>query len=77
MTLQHSESHYRLRAAIRKFVMEEIMPDAIQNDESGTPADAELYKKMGKFGWLACRIGPGPHLKMFNLPGGVKAEEFD
>ncbi|KAJ1564472.1 hypothetical protein HK405_014786, partial [Cladochytrium tenue] len=37
----------------------------------------ELYQAMGRFGLLASRIGPGPHLKSFRLPGGVRPEEFD
>jgi alkylation response protein AidB-like acyl-CoA dehydrogenase len=32
---------------------------------------------MGQFGILACRLGPGAHLKGFALPGGVKPENFD
>ncbi|KAJ3269321.1 hypothetical protein HK104_005146 [Borealophlyctis nickersoniae] len=73
----YKESHFRFRQALRKFITTEIFPDAISNDDSGTPADLEVYKKMGEFGWLASRIGPGEHLKGFNLPGGVKPEEFD
>jgi alkylation response protein AidB-like acyl-CoA dehydrogenase len=33
--------------------------------------------KIGSFGLLACRMGPGPHLKNLTLPGGVKPSEFD
>ena len=35
--------------------------------------------KMGDFGLLACRLGPGDWLKWVpgGLPGGVKPEEFD
>jgi hypothetical protein len=36
-----------------------------------------VFEKCGQFGLLASRIGPGPHLKGFKLPGGVTAEEFD
>ncbi|RKO88441.1 acyl-CoA dehydrogenase/oxidase [Blyttiomyces helicus] len=73
----YNDSHFKFRSALRKFVFEEVYPTASANDESGTPASIELYKKMGGFGWLASRIGPGKHLKGFNLPGGVKPEEFD
>ena len=73
----YSESHVRFRVALKEFVQKEILPDAAQYDESGEPASIETFKKMGAFGWLAARIGPGPHLRAFTLPGGVKPEEFD
>ncbi|KAJ1566414.1 hypothetical protein HK405_009904 [Cladochytrium tenue] len=41
----------------------------------GERPDDEMYRKMGDFGLIACRLGPGPHLKGFNLPAGVKPEE--
>ena len=39
----------------------------------------EIYKKMGDFGLLACRLAHGPHLNWVTggLPGGVKPDEFD
>jgi len=73
----YNDSHYRFRTALRTFIQEEIVPDAAAQDDAGKPASAELYRKMGQFGWLASRIGPGPHLQGFSLPGGVKPEEFD
>ena len=71
------ESHKKFRQAVRAFLETEVLPEAIQFDESGKPASDEVFKKMGQFGLLACRMGPGPHLKNFQLPGGVKPEEFD
>ncbi|KAI8894039.1 acyl-CoA dehydrogenase/oxidase [Globomyces pollinis-pini] len=71
------ETHHRFRKAVRAFIRNEVLPEATLNDESGTFASKEIFKKMGDFGLLACRMGPGPHLKGFNLPGGVKPEEFD
>lgn len=32
---------------------------------------------MGELGLWAARLGPGPHLKNFNMIGGVQPEEFD
>jgi alkylation response protein AidB-like acyl-CoA dehydrogenase len=66
-----------MRKAIRKFIHEVVEPDALMKDDSGEVATIEMYEKMGEFGWLASRIGPGPHLQGLNLPGGVKPEEFD
>ncbi|TPX62529.1 hypothetical protein PhCBS80983_g00251 [Powellomyces hirtus] len=73
----YKESHFKFRTAVRKFMQEEILPEGISNEESGTTADAETFEKMGAFGLLACRMGPGPHLKGMSLPGGVKPEEYD
>jgi hypothetical protein len=56
----------------------EILPEAASFDEMGKAASKEVFEKMGQFGLLACRMGPGPHLKMVpSLPGGIKPEEFD
>ncbi|KAI8819314.1 acyl-CoA dehydrogenase/oxidase [Fimicolochytrium jonesii] len=73
----YTESHFKFRAALRKFFDEEILPDAPMKEEAGEAADDETFAKLGAAGILACRMGPGPHLKGFNLPGGVKPEEFD
>ncbi|KAJ3303524.1 hypothetical protein HDV03_003703 [Kappamyces sp. JEL0829] len=73
----YNEGHHRFRKAVRTFIEAEVVEEAAAFDEPGKPASAEVYKKMGAFGLLACRMGPGPHLKLFNLPGGVKHEEFD
>lgn len=70
-------SHVAFRKALKVFVNAEIMPDAAMHDESGKPATIEVYKKMGAFGWLASRIGPGQHMKGLSLPAGIKPEEFD
>ncbi|KAI9095171.1 acyl-CoA dehydrogenase/oxidase [Phlyctochytrium arcticum] len=73
----YKESHFAFRKAVREFVQTELLPDALSNEETGTIADKETFEKMGQFGLLACRMGPGPHMKGRTLPGGVKPEEFD
>jgi hypothetical protein len=73
----YNESHFRFRKAVREFIATEILPEALSFDDLGKPASVEAFKKMGQFGLLACRMGPGPHLKSFKLPGGVKHDEFD
>ncbi|KAJ3015378.1 hypothetical protein HKX48_004646 [Thoreauomyces humboldtii] len=73
----YNESHFKFRSAVRTFMEEVVGPDAASNEDSGTAADAEIFAKLGDFGLLACRMGPGPHLKGRTLPGGVKPEEFD
>ncbi|KAJ3078933.1 hypothetical protein HK102_004130, partial [Quaeritorhiza haematococci] len=73
----YTESHNRFRTALRKFYDEEIIPGAAQYEEQGKAPPKDLWLKLGQFGVLAARIGPGPHLKGLTLPGGVKPEEFD
>ncbi|KAJ3040336.1 hypothetical protein HDV00_010992 [Rhizophlyctis rosea] len=73
-----NESHHRFRAALRKFYDEEIMPESVSMENMGEIPGKDMYEKMGQIGVLACRLGPGPHLKLTpSLPGGVKPEEFD
>ncbi|EGF77101.1 hypothetical protein BATDEDRAFT_91934 [Batrachochytrium dendrobatidis JAM81] len=72
-----NDSHRKFQQAVRKFVREEIAPEGSVFENMDKPASVETFKKMGQFGYLASRIGPGEHLKAFTLPGGVKPEEFD
>jgi len=73
-----NESHDRYRKEIRKFLHEEVRSIAEQSEVSNAPPTDEMFRKLGKFGILASRIGPGEHLKYApSLPGGVKPEEFD
>ncbi|KAJ3416853.1 hypothetical protein HDV05_008438 [Chytridiales sp. JEL 0842] len=73
----YNKTHVAFRKAVREFYDREMIPDAAALDALGERPDDETYLKMGAFGILACRLGPGEHLKGFNLPGGVKPEEFD
>jgi hypothetical protein len=74
-----NESHFRYRAAVRKFVQTELAPRAQQMEEGNIEPGLDVYQKMGKFGYLVSRIGPGPWMKQWPLPlpGGVKPAEFD
>jgi len=73
-----NESHYRMRIAVRKFLEKEVVPLLPAMEDQGKEPSIELYKKMGQFGLLAARIGPGKALTLTpnGLPGGVKPEEF-
>ena len=77
----YTESHERLRAAMRAFFDAEVMPDAVQVDENDKEVPMELNKKMGEAGIIACTFGmckEALHKFGFReLPGGVKAEEWD
>eukprot|EP00667_Euglena_gracilis_P006151 EG_transcript_6204 len=70
--------HLQFRRVVRKLVQEELAPHAQTYENSGKDPAPELYHRMGELGLLACRIGPAarPYMKHFQLPGGVKAEEF-
>ncbi|KAI9099326.1 acyl-CoA dehydrogenase/oxidase [Phlyctochytrium arcticum] len=74
----YTESHIRFRAALRKYYDTELMSEAPSMDAQGEVPGAEVFDKMGSIGLLACRMGPGPHLKIpSELPAGIKPEEFD
>ncbi|KAI8916392.1 acyl-CoA dehydrogenase/oxidase [Gorgonomyces haynaldii] len=73
----YKQSHHDLRIAVRKFLKEHAYEEAVVGEETGEAASQELFEKLGSTGILAMRMGPGPHLKPFQLIGGVKPEEFD
>eukprot|EP00656_Telonema_subtile_P006472 TRINITY_DN12999_c0_g1_i2.p1 TRINITY_DN12999_c0_g1~~TRINITY_DN12999_c0_g1_i2.p1 ORF type:complete len:528 (-),score=175.28 TRINITY_DN12999_c0_g1_i2:163-1746(-) len=73
----YNDSHLEYRHAIRKFVHEELREEAEAGELSNKPPSKNAFLKMGAFGLLAARIGPGPHLKYVpTLPGGVSPEDF-
>ncbi|KAJ3241882.1 hypothetical protein HDU81_009744 [Chytriomyces hyalinus] len=74
----YNESHIAFRKAVRTFIDQELRPHAQEYEDQGGKIDVELFQKMGRFGLLASRIGPGPHLKFVpSLPAGIKPEQFD
>lgn len=55
-----------------------ILPEAKEKEEDGTQISQELINKMADVNLLACRLGPGKHLRGRTLFGGVvKGEEYD
>ncbi|KAJ2995148.1 hypothetical protein HDV02_001033 [Globomyces sp. JEL0801] len=73
----YTKSHHDFRKAVRTFLHTEVLPEALASDPSGGHPSKEIWKKMGDFGLLAARMGPGPHLNGFTLPNNVKPSEFD
>ncbi|KAH7928080.1 acyl-CoA dehydrogenase NM domain-like protein [Leucogyrophana mollusca] len=72
------ESHKRLQGAMRKFVDEIILPDALAREEDGKRPSASVINAMSQLNIHAMRMGPGKHLKGLTLMGGVVTpEEFD
>ncbi|KAF7330528.1 Acyl-CoA dehydrogenase [Mycena venus] len=74
----YTENHRRFQTALRKFMEEEIAPDATLREEDGKRASQAVFDAMARTNVLAMRLGPGPHLKGRVLMDGiVKPEEFD
>jgi alkylation response protein AidB-like acyl-CoA dehydrogenase len=71
-----SESHFKFRDAVRK-ILDPMIEEARQYEDSGERPSDEFVQKLGKAGVLACNVGPGPWLNNIELPGGIKAEEYD
>ena len=75
-----TESHKRMRAAVRAFVDKHIVPDLEYMHEKGVDPSDELFEEMGKNGIIACRIGKCvmPFVKKLGikLPGDVSPDEF-
>jgi alkylation response protein AidB-like acyl-CoA dehydrogenase len=66
-----------LKQAFRKFVDEDIYPEAQEKEADGTYISQELCDKMAANNTLAMRLGPGKHLEGRKLLGGVEPKEFD
>jgi len=77
-TPYYKETHQRFQKVIRKFVDDELIPEAMAREEDGKRPSPSLVKKMGENGLNAMRLGPGKHLKGLTLLGGaVTPEEYD
>jgi hypothetical protein len=72
----NSESHFKLRLAVRK-ICDSLAIEAREFEDAGTKPSDEFMAKMGENHLLAMNIGPGPHLHGMILPGGIKGEDFD
>ncbi|KAJ7274439.1 acyl-CoA dehydrogenase/oxidase [Mycena haematopus] len=74
----YTERHRAFQVAIRKFMEEEVMPDAILREEDGKRPSQAVFDAMARINMIAMRLGPGPHLKGRVLMDGlVKPEELD
>ncbi|KAF7308134.1 Acyl-CoA dehydrogenase [Mycena chlorophos] len=72
-----TEKHHAFQRAVRKFVEEVVLPDALAREEDGKPPSKEVFKAMAETNLLAMRLGPGEHLKGRVLMGGlVEPEEL-
>ncbi|KAI5296675.1 hypothetical protein KEM55_005745, partial [Ascosphaera atra] len=65
-----------LARAVRKFVDEEVTPEAQAKERDGSYISQELVEKMGAVNLIGARLGPGKHLHGKDI-FGVKGEEFD
>jgi len=74
----YTDSHRTFKLHVRKWVNQHIMPHVEEWERKGIPPPPEFFKLMGAKGFIACSLGPGPHLKLApKLPGGVTASAFD
>lgn len=73
------QTHHDFRKAVRKFMDENVKPDAPLMDNNQTQPSLELYKKLGQGGILASRIGVacGSYFNSVTLPNGLEPEKFD
>ncbi len=74
----YKESHRRLRKALRVFVDQYYIPEAVERERTGELMSQGLIDRMSKAGILHMRMGPGKHLHGVNLlDGAVNGQEFD
>ncbi|EME83360.1 uncharacterized protein MYCFIDRAFT_64684 [Pseudocercospora fijiensis CIRAD86] len=74
----YTEGHKKFQRAVREFVDTHVVPEAAEKEKDGTYVSQELINKMADVNLLACRLGPGKHLKGRKIFGGVvKGEEYD
>ncbi|KAB8298892.1 hypothetical protein EYC80_001050 [Monilinia laxa] len=70
----YTTSHRKLRATVRKYVDEEILPHAFEWESAGkVPDSARAFQRHAELGYLALGTGV-PNVK---LPGDIKFEEWD
>ncbi|OBZ71855.1 putative medium-chain specific acyl-CoA dehydrogenase, mitochondrial [Grifola frondosa] len=74
----YNDSHRKFQQAVRKFVEEVVLPDAVKCEDNGKRISQDVVEKLCEMNIPAMRLGPGKHLKGRTLMGGViKTEEFD
>lgn len=76
-TPYYKESHRRLQKAFRKFVDQDVYPEAQEKELDGTYISQKLVDKMAANNTLAMRLGPGKHLHGLKLLGDVDGKDFD
>ncbi|KZZ94071.1 acyl-CoA dehydrogenase [Ascosphaera apis ARSEF 7405] len=73
----YNESHRKLQKALRKFVDENITPEAQIKEKDGSYISQSLVDKMAAVNLIGARLGPGKHLHGKTILGVMKGEEFD
>ncbi|KAL3420367.1 acyl-dehydrogenase [Phlyctema vagabunda] len=68
----YNESHRKLRAAVRRYVDDELLPNAFEWEEAGRVPDA-VFKRHAELGYLALSTD----LEGVVLPGNVSREKWD
>lgn len=68
----YNDSHRKLRAAVRKYVDDEILPYAFEWESAGQVPDS-AFRRHAELGYLALTTG----LPNVRLPGDIPADEWD
>ena len=70
--------HLEFRKLVRRWVHDNLREEAEASELSGEPPSDATFKKLGDFGMLGMRLGPGEHLKLCpkGLPNGLPWEKF-
>jgi len=79
-SLYFKDSHKAFRAAMRKFIEEEVYEEAMEGEKTNEGPSDEIRKRCGELGLIAMSMSPGPHLKLAPkglMNGLIKEEEFD
>ncbi|KAF7312329.1 Acyl-CoA dehydrogenase [Mycena indigotica] len=66
-----TENHRQFQKAVRKFVDEDLYPEAQIKEEDGTRVSQEIVDKMAALNINAMRLGPGKHLHGLTLMNGL------
>ncbi|ORZ16220.1 acyl-CoA dehydrogenase/oxidase [Absidia repens] len=70
-----NENHFKFRIAVRQ-ILDGLKNEAREFEDSGERPSDKFVQKLGAAGLLAANIGPDA-VQGFQLPGGVKPEEYD
>lgn len=72
----YNETHKKLRAMVRQYVEEEVIPNVYEWDEAGE-IPREAYLRIGSLGWLPIVVGrPWPKQYIGECPLGFEPDYF-
>ncbi|GAA99769.1 hypothetical protein E5Q_06472 [Mixia osmundae IAM 14324] len=72
-----TSGHIEFQKRLRKFLVEEVLPEAMEKEDSGELISKELMLRMGDVKLNHMRLGPGKHLHGALIFDYLKGEDFD